>query len=150
MKLFFLLATIIDKTVGKVTSFYLGFYSYPPSLVHCWKKLTILVVILCLISQHWIGDTGDIFSWRGKNLFNLTWKRTEWNADEQVCSVKLLSQLLLSKIVVTKVLNELSWMQCGRRLVSAGLLSGRSRDQHSGSLHNWVESAAFVMTSANG
>ena len=30
VKLFFLLATIIDKTVGKVTSFYFGFYFYPP------------------------------------------------------------------------------------------------------------------------
>ena len=38
---------------------------------------------------------------------------------------------------------------------SAGLLCGRSRvqirpDQHSGSLNNWVESAAFVIISANG
>ena len=28
--MFFLLATIIDKTVGKVTSFYLDFYFYLP------------------------------------------------------------------------------------------------------------------------
>ena len=28
--MFFLLATIIDKAVGEVTSFYFGFYFYPP------------------------------------------------------------------------------------------------------------------------
>ena len=41
------------------------------------------------------------------------------------------------------------------RNTGAGLLSGRSRvqtrpDQHLGSLNNWEESAAFVMTSVNG
>ena len=61
----------MDKVVGKVTSFYLRFYFYPPPLVQCWKKLSISVVILCLTSggiefHEFLSERSEIFRPRSR------------------------------------------------------------------------------------